>query len=137
MQATLGARAAHEQSRLRDVLQWAGRDRCADLFNAHLNILWHDELRLASDDALLQPWPLGVMADYLSPAALARPSAVDGLDGAHLPTRELFVDVGPSPAGAGVRMGAGCDAGLQRADELERFLGRFRDALLRLVVSLS
>lgn len=142
LQEALGARTGHEQSRLRDVLRWAGRDSCSALFNAHLNILWNDEVRLAppaARHALLRPWTLGAQSDFVSREPVLAPSAVDALDVAFLPARELHVDIGPAPGSAEGRLsiGAGCDAAAQGADELLLFLRLFRHHVSGLLGCLS
>lgn len=139
LQETLSARTAYEQSRLRDVLRWAGRETCSGLFNAHLNLLWNDEVLLASpaaQNALFRPWTLGAQSEFASREPILTPSAVDALDATFLATRALYVDIGPGPQG-GLGIGASCEAAVQGVQELDRFLRLFRDHVGGLLACLS
>lgn len=132
------SRSDYEQSRLRDVIKWAPNKGISPLFNAHLNILWNDEILLKSQvtkDTLLQPWPLGAPSDYASPTPLSRDSSVDGLDTSFLPTNVLFADVGPSRETASLAIGIGCDPTLRDAQGLEEIARMFSSHLSRLVES--
>ncbi|KJZ80045.1 hypothetical protein HIM_00759 [Hirsutella minnesotensis 3608] len=141
LQETLSARATHEQTSLRDVLQWAGVSGCSDLFNVELNILWGDEILLSSPamrDSLLAPWTLGLPSDFMAKEPNRSLSAVDALDVGVLPARELYVDVGPSPETPGsLQIGVGCDPGLQTAADLKQLLRSFRDEATQLLGCLS
>ncbi len=146
MQEKMHARSGYEQSRLRDVMEWAATATATQaaaaagsrLFNTHLNILWNDEIMLKSSgasqgDAILQPWPLGVPSDYASVEPLTAQSSVEGLDTSVVTTEAVYADVGVSPETGNVAVGIGGHASLRDVEGLKDMAGIFAKRLAELV----
>ncbi|KAL1744044.1 putative peptide synthetase [Schizophyllum fasciatum] len=97
LQAEMGRRTAHEQTRLRDIASWTLGEGRGAIFNVWLNLLWHgDKIRTMrkGSESLLESFSVGPPTDFISAKPFAElRSSVDALDVSYLPAHGFFVDV--------------------------------------------
>ncbi|KAF2753103.1 hypothetical protein EJ05DRAFT_490324 [Pseudovirgaria hyperparasitica] len=132
VQKMLGERTAFEQSRMIDVLKWAGFKGDRLPFNAFLNLLFRRDVLDAEtnentgtkeEKALFQPLHIGFPTDFAPEHELSGKSAVDDMNSVSNGLVEmicdgnLYVDIGPRGDGSGLDFGIKCEGVLEVSDQ--------------------
>ncbi|ORY55903.1 condensation domain-containing protein [Pseudomassariella vexata] len=146
VQELLDAELPYEQSRLRDVLRWAGlgqNESESVPFNTYLNILWDHKLQGSPPSHADQPgdWErmdLGVRTDYSAAAAIPGRTTVDNLDtSAVMRHHNVLVDVGCDQDAGVLEIRLRADEVLMGVDKLTVLAQAIDDEVAGLVDCLS